>query len=86
MTAQIQTLIVASWSPSGHFRRLFDRIEDVIAAHDARRLHQGVSDRDLRDAGLSREEALGVSNHQPDLPFFMQPGFGADRVRSRARQ
>jgi uncharacterized protein YjiS (DUF1127 family) len=80
MTAQVQTFVVASWSPLGLFRRLFDRIEDVNAAHEACRRHRDLSDRDLRDAGLSREEALGVSNHQPDLPFFMQPGFGAHRT------
>jgi uncharacterized protein YjiS (DUF1127 family) len=80
MTAQVQTFVVASWSPSGFFRRLFARIADVNDAHEACRLHREVSDRDLQDAGLSREEALGISNHQPDLPFFMQPGFGAHRV------
>jgi hypothetical protein len=79
MTAQVQTIAVASWSPLGLLRRLVDHIEDVNAAHDACRLHRGVSDRDLRDAGLSREQALGVANHQPDLPFFMQPGFGGRR-------
>ena len=80
MNAQVQTFFVASWSPSGLFRRLFVSIGNVNAAHEACRLHRVVSDRDLHDAGLSREEALGVSNHQPDLPFFMQPGFRAHRV------
>jgi hypothetical protein len=80
MTAQVQTLVVASWSPFGLFRRLFDRIEDVNAAHEACLLHREVSDRDIRDAGMSREEVLGVANHQPDLPFFMQPGFGGHRA------
>jgi hypothetical protein len=80
MTAQVQTFVVASWSPSGFFRRLFARIADVNDAHEACRLHREVSDRDLHDACLTREEALGVPNHQPDLPFFMQPGFGTHRV------
>ena len=79
MTAQVQTVFVASWSPAGLFRRLFTSIGNVEAAHEACRAHRDVSDRDIQDAGLSREEALGVSNHQPDLPFFMQPGFGAHR-------
>jgi hypothetical protein len=52
----------------------------VNDAHEACRLHREVSDRDLHDAGLAREEALGISNHQPDLPFFMQPDFGPHRV------
>ncbi len=80
MTAQVQTVFVASWSQTRLFRRLFTSIGNVNAAHEACLLHRDVSDRDLQDAGLSREEALGVSNHQPDLPYFMQPGFGAHRV------
>ena len=30
----------------------------------------------LRDTGLSPEDATGIVSHQPDLPFFMQDGFG----------
>ena len=30
----------------------------------------------LRDTGLSPEDATGIASHQPDLPFFMQSGFG----------
>lgn len=28
------------------------------------------------DTGLSPEDATGIASHQPDLPFFMQNGFG----------
>lgn len=28
-----------------------------------------------RDTGLSAEDLTGTSTYQPDLPFFMQPGF-----------
>ena len=30
----------------------------------------------LSDTGLSPEDATGIASHQPDLPFFMQNGFG----------
>ena len=30
----------------------------------------------LSDTGLSPEDATGIASHQPDLPFFMQDGFG----------
>ena len=28
------------------------------------------------DTGLSPEDATGITSRQPDLPFFMQSGFG----------
>ena len=30
----------------------------------------------LRDTGLPPEDATGIASYQPDLPFFMQNGFG----------
>lgn len=30
----------------------------------------------FHDAGLSRDEAMGVGSHQDALPFFLQSGFG----------
>ena len=30
----------------------------------------------LRDTGMFPEDATGIASHQPDLPFFMQNGFG----------
>ena len=30
----------------------------------------------LRDIGLCPEDATGIASHQPDLPYFMQNGFG----------
>lgn len=30
----------------------------------------------LQDTGLPPEGATGITDHQPDLPFFMQSGFG----------
>jgi hypothetical protein len=51
-------------------------MKSVCAAHDAHRQHEEVSDRDLGDVGLSRDDALGIPSYQPELPFFMQRGFG----------
>lgn len=30
----------------------------------------------VKDTGLPPEDATGITGHQPDLPFFMQNGFG----------
>ena len=30
----------------------------------------------MSDTGLSPEDATGIASYQPDLPFFMQSGFG----------
>ncbi len=30
----------------------------------------------LRDTGMSAQDATGIARQQPDLPFFMQDGFG----------
>jgi uncharacterized protein YjiS (DUF1127 family) len=64
---------------SMRLRSLLAGMKKVSAAHDARRRFMELSDLDVRDAGLSREDAAGVASHQPDVPFFMQPGFGAHR-------
>ena len=32
----------------------------------------------LRDTGLTPQDVSGISAWQPDLPFFMQNGFGRD--------
>jgi hypothetical protein len=35
-----------------------------------------LSDEDVCDTGLSREDMLAESSHEPALPFFYQSGFG----------
>jgi hypothetical protein len=30
-----------------------------------------------RDTGMPAEDATGIKTYQPDLPFFMQSGFGS---------
>ncbi|HMO09343.1 MAG TPA: hypothetical protein PKD10_17110 [Paracoccaceae bacterium] len=80
MTADVQNSAVPSWTFPGLFRRLRARIGGVNAAHAALRQHLAVTDRDIRDVGLLRDEVVGLPSHQPDLPFFMQRHFQADRL------
>ncbi|MES2542608.1 MAG: hypothetical protein V4720_12840 [Pseudomonadota bacterium] len=46
------------------------------AAHARRRILEDLPPDLLRDTGLTPEQATGIKRHQPDLPFFMQAGFG----------
>jgi hypothetical protein len=48
-------------------------------AHARRCRLDQVSPEILRDIGISREDATGVKSQQPELPFFMQSGFGGRR-------
>lgn len=73
MTAH--TIALSSWSARRLLRRLRSGIGDVNAAHAARCRHAQLTDRDLRDIGLSRDDVLGTPRYQPHLPFFMQHGF-----------
>jgi uncharacterized protein YjiS (DUF1127 family) len=79
MTVQIETFRPTRWSLTGLFRHLRAKSDDLNAAHEARRAHMAVTDRDLKDVGLSRDEVVGVTSHQPELPFFMQYDFQAHR-------
>ncbi len=45
-------------------------------AHTQRCLYDHHPDAAFHDAGLSREDALGLDSHQTALPFFLQSGFG----------
>ena len=50
---------------------------DLVAAAHARRCTlDSLTQADVRDMGLAREDATGIPTIQPDLPFFMQSGFG----------
>jgi uncharacterized protein YjiS (DUF1127 family) len=80
MTAQDPVPSVRFASIRGLFRRLRAGIARLDAAHEARRRHLAVSDRDLMDVGLSRDDVVGVSSHQPLLPFFLQHGFTSHRL------
>ncbi len=80
MTAQVLIHVVPFRSLDGLFRRLRGTTTGPTAAHDARRRHMTVADREIGDTGLSRDEVVGTPDYQSELPFFMQRGFGAHRV------
>ena len=46
------------------------------AAQAARCRLESVSAEVVQDSGLDPSDATGISAWQPDLPFFMQSGFG----------
>ena len=80
MTAQVQTIAAKFWSLSGLFDRIRTNTDAVNAAYNARRQHLAVTDADLKDVDLSRDEVVGSKCHQPDLPFFMQHDFQKHRL------
>ena len=49
------------------------RVED---AHAARCTLAAFSEQDFQDTGIDPSDATGIPPQQPDLPFFMQSGFG----------
>jgi hypothetical protein len=81
MTAHVLKLEATPLDLPRRLRRLLGvGLTKVSAAHEARRRYQELADREVRDAGLSRDVVLGLPKYQPDLPFFMQPGFGMSRT------
>lgn len=58
------------------FKSGLSGVRKVNRAHSQQLELANVPEHVLRDIGLSREEVAGVSAFQPDLPFFMQSGFG----------
>lgn len=70
--------------PASRRRRLFgrwahalrNRLGAAARAHERRRMFEAVDDDVIRDTGLPPDTATGLSGWEPDLPFFMQPGFG----------
>ena len=51
-------------------------LHSVEVAHDSRCHLESVSAKVVRDSGLDPSDATGIAAWQPDLPFFMQSGFG----------
>lgn len=47
----------------------------VEIAHARRAKHDSIDADTCRDTGMSAQDGTGISNYQPDLPFFMQAGF-----------
>ena len=75
MTVQVQTIAATFWSFSGLLRSIRANTDSSNAAHNARRQHLAITDGDLKDVGLLREEVVGSPCYQRDLPFFMQHDF-----------
>ncbi|MDP3261924.1 MAG: hypothetical protein U1E06_04880 [Tabrizicola sp.] len=64
------TSIVAA---PGAARAALHKVEE---AHASRCTLASVAGPDIQDTGIDPSDATGVSSWQPDLPFFMQHGFG----------
>lgn len=56
--------------------RLKDTLSKTAQACTQKRVHDHHPDATFHDAGLSRDDALGIGSYHPELPFFMQSGFG----------
>ena len=62
---------IAQW-----LRVLLASVARVDKAHARRCELASLPQNVLSDTGMSPEDTTGISSHQPDLPFFMQSGFG----------
>ncbi len=51
-------------------------LQKVEVAHTSRCTLASVAGPDCHDTGIDPSDATGVASWQPDLPFFMQHGFG----------
>ena len=79
MTTQVQTPAAPFWSPAGLLDHLSRHLDRINAAHKARHRHLAVNDRDLKDAGGTRDDVVGSPGYQPHLPFFMQGNVESSR-------
>ena len=81
LTRAKPTAPVFSYGPSitwfvgllGSIRASMRRVE---CGHVARSDLMSISAEVSRDTGFDPSDATGISSWQPDLPFFMQGGFG----------
>ena len=67
--------LIRSWF-SRWLQPLRASIAGVDKAHSRRCELASLPQNVASDTGLSPEDATGIASHQPDLPFFMQSGFG----------
>mgnify|MGYP003551446429 FL=1 len=51
-------------------------VAKIDAAHALRCHHASFLVEDIQDTGIDPSDATGIAAWQPDLPFFMQSGFG----------
>ncbi len=80
MTTQVHSDAAKFWSLPGPFLRLHAHIDALNAAYDARRRHLAVTERDLKDVSMPRDDVVGGPGYHPKLPFFMQHDFEAHRL------
>ncbi|MFN5998980.1 MAG: hypothetical protein ACK47C_15735 [Paracoccaceae bacterium] len=60
----------------GLWTRLRRHIAELDNAHGRQANLMCLSDADVSDSGLSREDLMTESSYEPALPFFFQSGFG----------
>lgn len=51
-------------------------LHKVEVAHASRCNRASFSEEEFQDTGIDPSDATGIASWQPDLPFFMQSGFG----------
>ncbi len=51
-------------------------VDKIDAAHALRCHRASFQVEDFHDTGIDPSDATGIAAWQPDLPFFMQSGFG----------
>jgi hypothetical protein len=51
-------------------------VQKAETAHASRCKLASYAAEDFRDTGVDPSDATGIASWQPDLPFFMQSGFG----------
>jgi hypothetical protein len=66
----------AAPKPANPFARLRAAFAPLQAAFAKQARFAQVTPEILRDTGLSPQDLLGESAHDPALPFFLQSGFG----------
>lgn len=52
------------------------RLGAAARAHERRRMFEAAGEDVMRDTRVPPDTATGLSGWEPDLPFFMQRGFG----------
>lgn len=67
--------LIRSWF-SRWARALRASVGRVDKAHVLRCELASLPQNVISDTGLSPDDATSIASHQPDLPFFMQNGFG----------
>lgn len=51
-------------------------VDKIDAAHTLRCHRASFLVEDIQDTGIDPSDATGIASWQPELPFFMQSGFG----------